>query len=66
MNKTQLVEVVALKTGLKKKDAECAVAAVLDAVEASLVAGEKVQLFGFGNFSVEGRADRQGRNHATG
>ena len=66
MNRTQLISTVAEKTGLKKKDAEAAVAAVLEAVEASLVAGEKVQLFGFGNFSVEERAARQGRNPATG
>jgi len=66
MNRTQLISAVAEKTGLKKKDAEIAVAAVLDAVEDSLVAGEKVQLFGFGNFSVEERAARQGRNPATG
>lgn len=66
MNRSQLVIAVAEKTGLKKKDAEAAVAAVLDSVEGALVNGEKVQIFGFGNFSVEERAERQGRNPATG
>lgn len=66
MNKTQLVEVVAKEAGLKKKDAEAAVAAVVDAVSAALVAGEKVQLTGLGVFSVKERAARTGRNPATG
>ena len=66
MNKSQLISAVAEKTGLKKKEAEAAVVAVLEAVEASLVNEEKVQLFGFGTFSVDKRAERQGRNPATG
>ena len=66
MNRTQLVNAVAEKTGLKKKDAEVALAAVLDSIETALVQDEKVQIFGFGTFTVEERAARQGRNPATG
>ena len=66
MNRTQLIGAVAEKTGLKKKEAEAVVAAVLDSIEDALVAEDKVQLFGFGTFSVEKRASRQGRNPATG
>lgn len=66
MNRTQLVSAVAEKTGLKKKDAEAAVAAVFASIEESLVKEEKVQLFGFGTFNVERREARQGRNPATG
>ncbi len=66
MNKTQLINTVAEKTGLKKKDADAAVNAFFEALEDTLVSGEKVQLFGFGNFSVEERAERKGRNPATG
>ena len=66
MNKTQLIDVVAAKTDLKKKDAEAAVAAVLDAVAEALAAGDKVQLIGFGTFEVKERAARTGRNPATG
>ena len=66
MNKTQLIDVVAAKTDLKKKDAEAAVAAVLDAVAEALAAGDKVQLLGFGTFEVKERAARTGRNPATG
>ena len=65
MNKTQLIEVVARESGLKKKDAECAVNAVLNAVENALAEGEKVQIAGFGTFEVKERAERVGRNPAT-
>ena len=66
MNKTQLIDVVANKTGLKKKDADAAVVAVFEAMEEALCAGEKVQLIGFGTFEVKERAARTGRNPATG
>lgn len=66
MNKTQLIDVVAAKTGLKKKDADAAVVAVFDAIEEALVAGEKIQIIGFGSFDVKERAARTGRNPATG
>ena len=66
MNKTQLIDVVATKTGLKKKDAEAAVAAVLSTVADTLAKGEKVQLIGFGTFEVKERAAREGRNPKTG
>lgn len=66
MNKTELVAAVAEKAGLSKKDAEKAVAAVIDAVVDTLKAGEKVQLVGFGTFEVKERAAREGVNPATG
>lgn len=66
MNKTELIDAVAKETGFKKKDAEAAVAATIAAIENALVAGEKVQLIGFGTFGVKARAARTGRNPATG
>ena len=66
MNKTQLIDVVANKTGLKKKEAEAAVVAVFGSIEEALKAGEKVQLIGFGTFEVKERAARTGRNPHTG
>ena len=65
MTKANLVENVVAKTGLKKKDAEAAVAAVIGSVKDALVAGDKVQLIGFGTFAVKERAARAGRNPAT-
>ncbi len=53
MNKTQLIQVVADKTNLSKKDSEAAVNAVLAAIEEALKAGDKVQLIGFGTFGVK-------------
>ena len=66
MNKVELINAVAEKTGLTKKDADKAVAAVIASIEESLKAGEKVQLIGFGTFEVKERAARTGRNPQTG
>ena len=66
MNKTQLIEAVAAKADLKKKDAEAAVNAITAAIAEALKAGDKVQLVGFGTFEVKARAARTGRNPKTG
>ncbi len=66
MNKTDLVGLVAEKTGLSKKDSNAAVSAVLEGVEDALAKGDKVQLVGFGTFEVRERQAREGRNPATG
>ncbi len=66
MNKTQLIDVVATKTGMKKAQAEAAVNAVNEAIVEALVAGDKVQLIGFGTYEVKERAARDGRNPKTG
>ena len=66
MNKTQLIDVVVAKTGMKKKEAEAAVNATTEAIAEALKAGDKVQLIGFGTFEVKERAAREGRNPKTG
>ena len=66
MNKTQLIEAVAAKADIKKKDAEAAVNALTDVIAEALKAGDKVQLVGFGTFEVKERAARTGRNPHTG
>ncbi len=65
MNKTQLAEIVAAKSGIKKKEADAVVTAVFDSICDALAAGEKVQIFGFGSFDVKERAARIGRNPRT-
>ena len=65
-NKAQLIESVAEKTGLTKKDATVAVDSVFSSIQGFLKNGEKVQLIGFGNFEVRQRAARKGRNPQTG
>lgn len=66
MNKTELIAAVAEKAGIAKKDAEKTVNATLDAITETMVAGDKVQLVGFGTFEVSERAAREGRNPQTG
>ncbi len=66
MNKTELIEAIVKATDLKKKDAEAALAATIDAIETALAKGEKVQLVGFGTFETKTRAAREGRNPKTG
>ena len=65
MNKAELINVVAEKAGLSKKDTEKAVTALIDTITAELVAGEKVSRVGFGNFDVKTREARTGRNPKT-
>ena len=65
MNKTELINAVAEKAELSKKDAEAAVTAMIDAITGALVEGEKVQLVGFGAFEVKARAESVGRNPQT-
>ncbi len=66
MNKTELVNAVAEKAGVSKKDADKAVAAVLESITDALAQGDKVQIVGFGTFEVRARAEKQGRNPKTG
>lgn len=66
MNKAELIEAIAEKTELTKKDSEKALAAVLDTISATLKAGDKVALIGFGTFGVKERPARTGRNPQTG
>ena len=65
MNKTELVSSIAAKAGLSKADSKKALDATVDAIKAALVAGDKIQLVGFGTFAVSERPARQGINPAT-
>jgi len=65
MNKTELIDIIAHKSGLTKKDSEKALAAILAGVEEAMINGDKVQLVGFGLFEVKQRAARKGRNPQT-
>ena len=58
MNKTQLIDAVATGANLKKKDAEAAVNAMLEAVTEALVNGDKVSIVGFGTFEVRDRKEK--------
>ena len=68
MNKSELVEAIQKSLGADatKRSAEDALAAVLDGIAKGVKKDEKVQLIGFGTFSVKKRAARMGRNPKTG
>jgi len=66
MNKTELINAVAEKAVLSKKDSEAAVTAALDVISAALAEGDEVRLVGFGTFEVHERAKKIGRNPQTG
>ena len=64
MNKADLIEAVAAKAEVSRRDAEAVVESALSIIEESLVAGEIVKLSGFGNFEKKVRAARVGTNPA--
>lgn len=66
MNKTELIDAIAAKAELSKKDAKAALEATLEAISESLKAADAVQLIGFGTFKVNERSARTGRNPRTG
>ena len=65
MNKSELVEVIAQKSHLTKKDCESALNAFIAAITDALNSGDRVQLVGFGVFEVKQRAARTARNPKT-
>ncbi len=66
MTKAELISAVAEEAGLKKVEAEKAVAAFISSVTNALKAGDKLSLVGFGTFSTSQRAARKGQNPQTG
>lgn len=66
MNKTQLVEAVALDANITKVEARKAVDAMIRATVQVLREGDRLTLTGLGSFSVQQKAARTGRNPRTG
>jgi DNA-binding protein HU-beta len=66
VTKSELVDQVADRAGLSKKEAADALDAVLETIEGALKRGSDVVFSGFGKFSVSQRSAREGRNPATG
>lgn len=62
MNKAELAQMIANKVGISKKEGEDAVAALVQIVTATLVAGGEVNIAGFGAFSAKTRKGRTGVN----
>ena len=66
VNKADLIDRVAGKTNLTKKDATATVEALFETIQEALAGEERVQIIGFGTFEVRERAARKGRNPQTG
>ena len=66
MTKAELIETVASKVDLPRAVAERAVGTMFDELTEALKQGEKVNISGFGTFSVSERKARTGRNPKTG
>ena len=66
MTKADLVEKIAARATLSKKDSETVVNTVFQCIIDSLAHGDKVELRGFGSFRTRDRRSRVGRNPKTG
>lgn len=65
MNKSELIDAIAEKSGLTKADAGRALDATLASITETLGKGDSITLVGFGTFSVKERKERQGFNPKT-
>ena len=67
MTKSELIEIIASKqTQLSAKDVELAVKTLIELMSETLATGERIEIRGFGSFSLHYRAPRIGRNPKTG
>ena len=67
MTKSELVEIIASKqTQLSVKDVELAVKTIIDQMSETLATGQRIEIRGFGSFSLHYRSPRTGRNPKTG
>lgn len=67
MTKSELIEMIAAKQGqLSAKDVELAVKTIIEQMSQTLSAGNRIEIRGFGSFSLHYREPRRGRNPKTG
>ena len=66
MNKGELIDAIAEKAEVSKKDADTVLTAILDSIVEAVSSGDKVSLVGFGSFEPRDRQARDGRNPKTG
>ena len=67
MTKSELIEAIAARqTQLSSKDVELAVKTILEHMSQALATGERIEIRGFGSFSLHYREPRTGRNPKTG
>lgn len=66
MNKSQLITLLAEKTGIPRKRAELAVNTIFDSMAEALVKGDRIEIRGFGSFATKVYKPYTGRNPRTG
>jgi DNA-binding protein HU-beta len=66
MNKGELVDAIAEKANISKKEADAVLSAAIETIVETVASGEKVTLVGFGSFEKRDRQAREGRNPKTG
>ncbi|MEI6429565.1 MAG: HU family DNA-binding protein [Pseudanabaena sp. ELA607] len=66
MNKGELVDAIAEKVSVSKKNIEIVVTAAFEAIIDAVAEGDRVTLVGFGSFEPRERQEREGRNPRTG
>lgn len=66
MNKSELIEALAVQKGLSCKKAEEIINTVFDAMSDALVSGDRIEIRGFGSFVVNEYKSYTGRNPKTG
>jgi len=66
MTRVDLIEEVSRVIEMSRKDSEVILEAILDGIARSLIAGDKVEIRGFGSFRIRERQGRIGRNPKTG
>ena len=66
MNKGELINKIAEKSGVTKREADSILTATVEAIMETVSSGDKVSLVGFGSFESRDRKEREGRNPKTG
>jgi DNA-binding protein HU-beta len=66
MNKGELVDAIAEKANVAKKEADAVLSAAIDTIIEAVASGDKVTVVGFGSFEKRDRQAREGRNPRTG
>lgn len=66
MNKSDLIDAIASKTGMTKQDSKQALEGIVYNISKAIKKGKRVSLMGFGSFTTIKRSARRGRNPKTG
>ncbi|MEA5508441.1 HU family DNA-binding protein [Crocosphaera sp. UHCC 0190] len=65
MNKGELIDAVAMKANVTKKQADAVISATIETIMEAVSGDDKVTLVGFGSFESRDRKAREGRNPKT-